>query len=357
MGESVDKGKTGITLHSVAERAGVHYSLVSRVLRGDPSARVALDKRSHILAVAKELGYVPNRVARSLQARQTRILAMLVPDITNPFHAVMFRGVEAAALARGYSVILCDTDDDDARFRQLVGVLSEGHVDGLLVASAKHDDETIDWLHARRLPFVLMNRRRESGADPWVGPDDSQMGLLGAQHLAERGHSRILLLMGDLNIDNMRRRARGFFDAWARLGLRESDVMVRSGLVSHEQARTTVAAHVPQMRSGEVTAVFALNTMASHGALVALGSAGLRWPTDVSVVGYSVSATPDITSIRPPVSEIGALATRYLMDRLDGRNAVEALTQALPVELVEAGSTRTIGSPCGSGDDSPTTAA
>ncbi len=125
---------------------GVHFSLVSRVLRSDPSARLSDEKRAEILAVAKELGYRPNRLARSLRARKSNILAMLVPDITNSFHAVMFRGVEAEAHAKGYNVILCDTDDDDDRFRSLVRLLSEGHVDGLLVASAKNDDTTIDWL-------------------------------------------------------------------------------------------------------------------------------------------------------------------------------------------------------------------
>ncbi|HEX4328679.1 MAG TPA: LacI family DNA-binding transcriptional regulator [Burkholderiales bacterium] len=339
--------RPAVTLHTIAERAGVHFSLVSRVLRGDPLARLSKEKREQVIAIAAELGYRPNRVARSLRARQSRILAMLVPDITNPFHAVMFRGVEAAAQAEGYSVILCNTDDEDERFRSLVSVLSEGHVDGLLVASAKHDDQTIDWLQTQRLPFVLMNRRREQGGDPWVGPDDYRMGTLGAEHLAERGHRHLLLLIGDLSIDNMRLRARGFFERLREFGIAEGDVLVRSNLMSHEQARSAVAGLVPQIRAGEITAVFALSTIASLGAVAAFGSAGVRWPQEVSIVGYSASGAPDITSIQPPTAEIGAAAARYLIERLRAggeanQEPAEALNIALPVRLIDCGSARAV---------------
>jgi len=278
-----------------------------------------------------------------LRARKSNILAMLVPDITNSFHAVMFRGVEAEAHAKGYNVILCDTDDDDDRFRSLVRLLSEGHVDGLLVASAKHDDTTIDWLKSQALPYVLLNRRRETSGDPWVGPDDYQMGELGAQHLAERGHRRLLLLIGDIKIDNMRRRARGFFDALARHGITESDVTVRSNLMTHEQAREAVASLVPDIRSGRITGVFALSTIASRGAIAAFGTAGVRWPGDVSLVGYSESRSPDITSVHPPVTRIGELAARYLIEQLESPAvAPPKFSVALPVELVDRGSTASV---------------
>lgn len=335
------KPQASATLQTVADRAGVHYSLVSRVLRNDPTARISSEKRALVIAVANEVGYRPNRVAQSLRVRRSHILAMVVPDITNPFHAVMFRGVEAVAQAYGYNVILCDTDDNETRFRSLIDVLSQGHVDGLLIASAKQDDQTIDWLHGQPLPFVLLNRRRAQDRDPWIGPDDHQLGRLGAEHLAGQGHRNILLLVGDLQINNMHRRRQGFFETLAAFGIGEQEVVVRSNLLSHESARAAVAELEPDIRAGRITAIFALSSIASSGAVAALAKAGLRWPQDVSILGYSVARSPDITCVRPPAAEIGTQGMHYLMQQLKSRSANPAdFRVMLPAELVHADSTR-----------------
>ena len=199
-----------MTLESIARRVGVDVSLVSRVLRGDPQARISDEKRKKILSIARSTNYRPNRMARSLRTRRMNILAMLTPDITNPFHSFLFRAVERTASAQGYDVILCNTDDSAERFKDVVTTLSEGHVDGLLIATARHSDPTIDWLRKQGLPFVLINRRRDGNADPWIGPDDFRTGWLGGDHLARLGHRRIAFLMGSSKIGNMGLREAGY---------------------------------------------------------------------------------------------------------------------------------------------------
>ena len=141
-----------LTLDKIAREVGVDVSLVSRVLNGDPSARISAEKRAKIVAIAAENNYSPNRMARSLRTRRTRILAMLNPDIINPFYAYLFRSVERTASAAGYDVILCNTDESSARFRHIVETLAEGHVDGLLIATAQETDPAIEWLRERKLP-------------------------------------------------------------------------------------------------------------------------------------------------------------------------------------------------------------
>ena len=167
----------------------VDVSLVSRVLRGDPKARISDEKREKILSIARSTNYRPNRMARSLRTRRMKILAMLTPDITNPFHSFLFRAVERTASAEGYDVILCNTDDSAARFK-------EGRHDPFGRAcrwasdrAAQHTDPTIDRLRKQGLPFVLINRRRDGNADPWIGPDDFRTGWLGGHHLAKLGPS------------------------------------------------------------------------------------------------------------------------------------------------------------------------
>ena len=114
----------------------------------------------------------PNRVARSLKLRRTRIIGMLIPDVTNPLFSALFRAVDDAAGDAGYHVILCNTDDRARRLEEHLDALGEGHVDGLLIATARLSDPVVGTLRHRGLPYVLVNRRRDDLADAWVVPDD-----------------------------------------------------------------------------------------------------------------------------------------------------------------------------------------
>src|SRR5690606_3709127 len=109
-----------VTLETIARRVGVDVSLVSRVLRGDPRARISSEKRKQILSIARSSDYLPNRMARSLRTRRMNVLAMLTPDITNPFHSYLYRAVERTASAAGYDLMLCNTDDNAERFKAVV---------------------------------------------------------------------------------------------------------------------------------------------------------------------------------------------------------------------------------------------
>jgi LacI family transcriptional regulator len=329
-----------VNLQSIATRAGVHASLVSRVLRGDPNGRISGEKRALILAIAQEIGYRPNRLASSLRTRRTRILAMIIPDVTNAFHSVLFRAVEETASERDYSVILCNTNHDDAKFRRVVSVLSEGHVDGLIIASSKREDREVDGLRKLDLPYVLLNRSRPNLADPWFGPDDLQTGRLGAQHLAALGHKNIALLVGDRTIDNMHRRIEGFYAGLREAGRSADDVLVLADLEQPEQALDRVTAALPEFHRRNITAVFALSTLTSQGAYTALTAAGLRIPSAMSLLGYSVSQSPDLTSVRPPAEEMARLATEYLMARLEKSDVADGQIQTtLPVKLVDRNTT------------------
>jgi LacI family transcriptional regulator len=337
-----------ITLDEIARQVGVDTSLVSRVLRADPKARISREKRSKILALAEVRGYRPNRMARSLRTRRTHILAMLTPDITNPFHSFLFRAVERTASAAGYHVILCDTEDREERFRKVVATLAEGHVDGLLIATARHDDPAIDWVRARGLAYVLLNRRRsgtDHGDESWVGPDDHQTGWLAGDHLAALGHERIALLGGDRAIDNMRLREAGFRAALSVRGVAIQDDLIVTDLVDRAGGKTAAERLLRLPAAKRPTAIFAPHTLLAEGALSAVRSAGLRIPEDVSFVGYSASPDPEMTSICVPIDDIGRVATECLLNLLETGRADDGvppdvvLPAALPVALVDRATT------------------
>src|SRR3989454_12011595 len=147
-----------ITIIDVARAASVHRSTVSRVLTGRAELSLLPETRQRVLATARRLGYRPSALARSLRLRRTFTLGMLIPDITNPFFPPIIKGAEDTAHARGYNLILCNTEDSSEREAAYLRVLRERQVDGLLIASSFMADSTIAELRRDRFPFVLVNR-------------------------------------------------------------------------------------------------------------------------------------------------------------------------------------------------------
>ncbi|MGE5334663.1 MAG: LacI family DNA-binding transcriptional regulator, partial [Nitrososphaerota archaeon] len=141
-----------MTLKELARLAGVHPSTVARVLNDDPRQRVSEDVRLRILALAREQGYQPNHLARSLRTKRSYVVGTLIPDIANPFFAIMFRGIEDALAASGYSVIMANTDDDSTREQLSITMLRGRQVDGLLIATARREDPALDALKTAGFP-------------------------------------------------------------------------------------------------------------------------------------------------------------------------------------------------------------
>jgi len=337
-----------VTLETIARQVGVDVSLVSRVLRGDPRARISDEKRGLILSIAESSNYLPNRIARSLRSRRTNILAMLTPDITNPFHSFLFRAVERTASAAGYDVILCDTDDNPDRFKRVVTTLAEGHVDGLLIATAQRDDPALDWLRERGMPYVLLNRRRHGSADPWIGPDDFNTGWLGGHHLAQLGHRRIAFLAGRRVISNMGLREAGYRAALKEAGCPVPEDLVFRDLTDRGSGYACVEAMLARPQAERPTAIFSVHSVPLEGAMAAIQRAGLKVPADLSLVGYSASPSPELTSVCLPTDDMARLATERLIESLSGaahKRDETVMNVTLPVRLVDRGSTQAVNKP------------
>src|SRR5438128_11018623 len=208
-----------VTLKELAARAQVHPSTVSRVANNDPSLRIAQATRERSEALLRETEYRPNGVARGLNLRQTLVLAVVIPDITNPFFAALFRGVEDGASPRGYNVLLCNTDGSPQRQRSHLQSLHARRVDGVILASSFLKDPTVRWLRHQRIPYVLVNRFSDEDHDPFVGSDDLLGARLATAHLAELGHRRIGHLAGKPTVSTGVLRRRGYLAALTEHGL------------------------------------------------------------------------------------------------------------------------------------------
>ncbi len=308
-----------VTLKELAARAGVHPSTISRVVNNDAGLRIGAATRARIEALLRETQYRPDGVARGLKLRQTFVLAVVIPDVTNPLFAALYRGVEDAAGLRGYSVILCNTDGSSERERAHVQTLQARRVDGIVLASAYMKDPTVHWLRQQRIPHVLLNRFSDE-ADPFVGSDDLAGGKLATAHLISLGHKRIGHLAGPRNVSTSVHRYRGYLAALAEAGLPADRALIaESGFVEDGGLR---AMEKFFDLADPPTAVFAVTDLVAVGAYTAAARHGVRIPDQLAVLGYNdiplaSRISPAMTTVHLPLHEFGTVSAGILIDQIE----------------------------------------
>jgi len=317
----------------------VHPSTVTRALsRTDLPLRP--ETRRKVQAAVERLGYRPSVLARGLRTRRTSTLGMLVPDITNPFFPPIIRGAEEAARARGYELVLCNTDDSPEREDASLRLLRERQADGLLIATSRMADATLDTVRRERFPFVLVNRGSRVAADLAVEVDNERAARSVVDHLVALGHRRIAHIAGPLSTTTGAERAAGFREALRAHGVTVADDLVVEADAYAEGAGYAAGKRVLRARP---TAIFAANDLLLIGALRAAREAGLRVPADLSLVGVNdiplaALIDPPLTTVRVPQREMGELAVGILIARLEGRD-VPVPRVRLETTLVVRGST------------------
>jgi LacI family transcriptional regulator len=330
-----------ITLKDLARRAGVHPSTISRVANNDPRLRISSEKRQQIESLLRETEYRPDGVARGLKLRHSLVLAVVIPDVTNPFFAALFRGIEDGAAARGYNVLLCNTDGSPERQRSHLHSLAARRVDGVVVASSFLKDPAVRWLRQSDLPFVLVNRFSDEGEDAFIGSDDVAGARVATEHLIGLGHTRIAHLAGYSTVSTGMLRRRGYLNALAEAGLRTDPRLIVEGSYTEEAgARATERLlSLPE----PPTAIFAVTDMTAVGALIQARRMGRRIPEELAIIGYNdiplaTRLDPALSTMRVPIHEFGTVAARLLLEQIEtGDRAVRRLI--FNPELVVRGST------------------
>ncbi len=335
--------RTRPTIADVASEAGVHPSTVSRVLNDHAGTTVRPATRERVVAVAERLGYRPSAIARGLRLQQTMTLGMLVPDITNPFFSPMIKGAEEAALARGYNMILCNSEDDPEREAAYLRLLRQRQVDGLLIASSQMADQTIAELRDQEeLPFVLLNRATRVAGDLAVVVDNRAAALEAVAHLATLGHRRVGHIAGPQTTTTGSERLEGYRAGLLAFGLMDDPALVVEAEAFSVEAGS--AALAKMLASGSrPTAVFAANDLIAIGIYQRLRDVGVVVPRGMSVVGFNDIPLagllePALTTVRVPQLEMGAAGADLLIDRLEGR-PIDRVRVTLATSLVVRAST------------------
>jgi DNA-binding LacI/PurR family transcriptional regulator len=323
-----------VTLKEIAKVSGVDISTVSRSLTGAYGIRS--DTRKKVLAVAAEMNYRPNRVARGLATGRSHAIGLIVSDIRNPFFAEVARGAEDAAYTASCDLVLCNSDLDARKQMRYIQTLLDKHVDGLLMNSVGGlDREQQEQLAASGIPVVLLNRPRSASNFSTVTADNAEGGFLAGQRLSELGHRRIAHLTGPRDHGNMRERARGFLRAIAPAGA--TPVVIHGDHTFHGGYAMM---HAALAKDARITAVFAGNDVIAFGAVRAILEAGRNIPDDISIIGFdnvelAIVMHPPLTTIHQPKYEIGHAAVDMLLNA--GARAAVRLPEhrILGVTLIE----------------------
>jgi DNA-binding LacI/PurR family transcriptional regulator len=331
------------TMRDVATLSGVSVQTVSHVV--NQTGSISTETRDRVLNAIERLNYRRNPIARSMRTNQTRLIGLLVLDITNPVLSTIASEVEAAAYANQYSVLLYNVRHDPERERESLETFAERLVDGVIVVNAMDRERTFSWLESGTIPTVLIDCLSTSSL-PSVAVDNELGAQIATEHLIGLGHRRITHLSGAMSLEVARQRVTGYQHAMAAAGLGACECIVtpinnrwdyQSGYLSMKSILELDAAERP-------TAIFAAGDQMAIGALRALAEAGVRVPDDMSVVGFDdIEAasfiTPQLTTIRQPLSEIAGRAFTLLLDVLENRRHKGQRQVTLPPQLMIRGST------------------
>jgi len=334
------------TIVEVAKRAGVSIATVSNVIRG--TRRVSPKLTEQVRAAIRELNYSPNEIARSLKVRQTRMLAMVLPDITNPFFPEIIRGAEDTAFERGYFLMTANTDEQIGRERRIVAALRSYRVDGVLLASASGTDTT----HLKStldagVALVCLDRTVPGVKTDAVLLDNVRGARECVRHMIQKGHRRIAIITGPLDVQTGRERLRGYEEA-----LREADIPAEQGRIlegdfRHESGYRLGKQIIERPAGGQSarpTAIFVCNGVMTLGVLKAFEELKVRCPQDIALATFDDLAVdspfhPHLTTVVQPSYEMGARAAGILIDRIEGRISKEPTTVRVAPTLIVREST------------------
>jgi len=321
-----------ITLSEVASAAQVDTSTASRILNYDAGHRIKPATRERVLAIASELGYEPNPIARGLRTSRSFILGIAVPQLENPVFPQIILGSEAAARERGYSLLISHVDETTADARIYERLAQVSRIDGLLVATLQEESLLAASLKRAAIPFIVLNRRLR-GVPYYVTFDNFAAARTATEHLLELGHQHIAHLAGHLRGYNGKRRLAGYRAALASAGVEPDPRFVVAAGYTFEGG----AAAMRELLKNRLrpTGIVAATLLAAAGAIKVLHSEGIEIPWQMSVVAIHDAAiadmlNPPLTTVRLPLQEMGAAATRGLIDLIEGKTSSVAHT--LPPE-------------------------
>jgi len=305
------------TIKDVARLARVSVATVSYVING--TRKVAPETAERVRKAVEELDYHPDAVAQSLRTRKTKVIGVVVSDITNPFFATLVQGAEECARKNGYSLLICNTAESLENEQLYLQLLSRKRVDGMLLAPTGKNDGIIRRLIQRGMHIVFIDRKLE-GADATAVLSQNEEGAYQATtYLLQQGHRRIGIILGLQDISTTTERLQGYRRALAEYGLECDPSLIAYGHSRVEGGLSACRSLLTQ--PNPPTALFVTNNLMTIGVMKAIREMGLRCPDDVSVVGFddfewTEAFDPPLTTVAQQPYHIGYKAVQLLLESI-----------------------------------------
>ncbi|WZL77776.1 LacI family DNA-binding transcriptional regulator [Eubacteriales bacterium mix99] len=332
-----------ITIKDVARVAGVSASTVSRALSG--RTPVEESTRRKVLEAAQKLNYQPNALAKGLKEGRTGTIGLIVPNICNPVFPLVSRGVEDTARKFGYTVILCNTDEDVNIEMEYIQKLRKKWVDGIILATSGKQSGHITELKDSGLPVVLLIRRLEDRVDAVV-VDHIEAARQAVAYLIRTGHRKIAMVNGDQGLTLYRERFQGYLRALRESGL-AFDPSLALEIPDVQNCYESVLEFLAARPAPD--AVFAASDPMALQVMRAVKDAGYRVPDDISVMGFDDLESapfldPPLTTVRQPLYQMGAAAAERIISQIEGKASTSEesapFVRVMNTELIVRQSTR-----------------
>ncbi|PJG83352.1 HTH-type transcriptional repressor PurR [Caviibacterium pharyngocola] len=323
------------TIKDVAKMAGVSTTTVSHVI--NKTRFVAEETEKLVLQAIRELNYSPSAVARSLKVNTTKSIGMIVTTSEAPYFAEIIHAVEEHCYRQGYSLFLCNTQNNPEKIKNHLEMLAKKRVDGILVMCSEYAQDSLDLLaNLTDLPMVVMDWGPNNEHTDIIQDNSFEGGYIATKHLIENGHTDIGIIAGELVKTTAKTRYEGFVKAMQEAGLSINPDWVMEGFFEPEDGYECMNKILAQEKLP--TAVFCCNDVMALGAISAIGEKGLRVPEDISIIGYdnihsSRFYSPPLTTVHQSKSRLGAQAVNLLFERINDNSGSHHIIELYP-ELV-----------------------
>lgn len=331
------KGNEQPTLQSIAASTGISVSTVSRILSGKARKyRISPKTEQRVRAEAERVGFAVNQLASSLRTRKSNTFGLLIPDISNSFFASIARHVANEARKNGYSIVLCDSQENDQIEAESIRTLQSRNIDGLLVAPVGHIADSLTAVRKRGIPVVLLDRYYPECDIPYVTTKNYEAAFEATEHLIAMGHRRIACILGLPCSSTAADRANGFHAAMKKHGIPVDPSLVAGN--DFTEINGYLQTKKFMMHKERPTAIFSMGNLMTLGALRVLAEESIRIPEDVSLLSFddhefaAFLSTP-VSAIAQNTEGIGQVAVQLLLEQMNNlySGTIDGIT--LPARL------------------------
>lgn len=325
-----------ITIKDVAEKAGVSIATVSRVI--NETDNVSDQVKLRVKEVIAEMNFKPNPVARSLVMKKSRIIGVIVPDISNFFMGEIISGIEEAIRSYSYDIIICNTYGKWENEIRYLDLFVGKQVEGIIYMSWKLENEVVEHIDKLEIPVVMINRNTSRWNIPSVSIDNYKAAFEMTNYLLKKGHRKIALIRNGIDRDAFGlEQYKGYKQALSEYNIDVQEKYVKYGNFSIDNSYNIVKKFIED--DDLPTAIFSTSDVMAIGAINALRDSGLRVPEDVSVVGFNdvrlaTMYRPKLTVIHQPLFSIGTVAVKIVMDKVNGKETSDNIV-IVPYSLIE----------------------